>query len=208
MRSRRALVAVMGFMAVFAVLLGSASGLTGANWADAVYGEGELKAGLAYGSWHDETSLRIYENNTVYPFQYKTADFTPVGISIVDNTKITVANAGIYNIQFSAQLHNDVAGTIETSIWLRKNGTTVAWTATDTPMGKDTFNKRRVAAWNFLVAAAAGDYFEIVIAASGIDTGKCDASTQNACLYVWAGTSGVTLAPSIPSVILTVDQVG
>jgi hypothetical protein len=47
------------------------------------------------------------------------------GVSLVNNTEITVANKGIYNVQFSAQLSNEDNAQHNVDIWFRVNGTDV-----------------------------------------------------------------------------------
>jgi len=119
------------------------------------------------------------------------------GISIVTNgtalTRITMSTAGIYNIQFSAQLSQTSGGSANTFIWLKKNGTTVSNTAGDTQVAGN--GDKIMAAWNYVVSAAAGDYYELAWAASA----------TSAILDAIAA-SGVV--PAIPSVILTVVPVG
>ena len=112
------------------------------------------------------------------------------GVSIVSNSQITLANSGTYNIQFSAQLLAST-GADTIWIWLKKNGTNVSNTATKLVLKN---NEASVAAWNFVVPAAASDYFELVW--QSLD-GHATLLTETA-----AGNY-----PAIPSIILTVTQV-
>ena len=119
------------------------------------------------------------------------------GISIVTNgtalTRITMANAGIFNLQFSAQLNQTTGGAHNAFIWLKKNGTAVANTAGDTRVAGN--GDRIMAAWNYIVSAAAGDYYELAWAAD-----------DTAVLLDYVAAAGVV--PAVPSVILTVVPVG
>ena len=119
------------------------------------------------------------------------------GISIVTNgttlTRITMSTAGIYNIQFSAQLNQTTGGAHNAFIWLKKNGTAVANTAGDTRVAGN--GDRIMAAWNYIVSAAAGDYYELAWAAD-----------DTAVLLDYVAAAGVV--PAVPSVILTVVPVG
>jgi len=119
------------------------------------------------------------------------------GISIVTNgttlSRITMANAGIYNIQFSAQLNQTTGGAHNAFIWLKKNGTAVADSAGDTRIAGN--GERIMAAWNYIVSASAGDYYELAWAAD--DT--------NVLLDYVAAAAPI---PAVPSVILTVVPVG
>jgi hypothetical protein len=112
------------------------------------------------------------------------------GVSVVDTTKLTIANSGTYNIQFSAQLLADT-GADTVWIWLKQNGTNVSNTATKLVLAN---NEANVAAWNFVVPATANDYFELVWQNNGGHT---------KLLYEVASGN----YPAIPSVIATVTQV-
>jgi len=121
------------------------------------------------------------------------------GIQLVDNSKIKFLHAGKYNIQFSDQLHYTGGGGSgdDVNIWLAKNGTALEDTNTKTIITSN--NPYYVAAWNFFVNAAVNDYYQIMW------------STNNANIRLEheAGTgSGASRHPSIPSVIVTVSQVG
>ncbi|CAB4202573.1 hypothetical protein UFOVP1369_25 [uncultured Caudovirales phage] len=119
------------------------------------------------------------------------------GVSIVTNgttlSRITFANAGVYNLQFSAQISQTSGGADNAFIWLKKNGTTVANTAGDTRVAGN--GDRIMAAWNYVFSAAAGDYYELAWAA-----------TDTSVILDYVAAAGVV--PAIPSVILTVVPVG
>jgi hypothetical protein len=112
------------------------------------------------------------------------------GVSLVDNTKLTVANAGTYNIQFSAQLLADT-GADNTFIWFKKNGTNVAGSATQIALAN---NAENVVTVNILDTANASDYYEIAWQ-----------NTNGDAVLLYEAASGNV--PSIPSVITTVTQV-
>ena len=54
---------------------------------------------------------------SVNKMTYNTTDFSN-GVSIVSNSRITIANAGVYNIEFSAQLSKGDSGDDTVQIWL------------------------------------------------------------------------------------------
>jgi hypothetical protein len=112
------------------------------------------------------------------------------GVSLVDNTKLTVANSGTYNIQFSAQLLADT-GADNTHIWFKKNGTNIAGSATQIALAN---NEENVVTVNILDTAVANDYYEIAWQNSNGDA-----------VLLYEGATGNI--PSIPSVITTVTQV-
>lgn len=131
---------------------------------------------------------------SVNKMTYNTTDISN-GVSIVSNSRITIANAGIYNIQFSAQFDKTDSGDDKVDIWLCKNGSNVANTNTEfTLVGN---SGKHVAAWNLLVNAAAGDYFEL-----------CWHSADVNVFINYVAAQTTPTRPATPSVILTVNKVG
>ena len=114
-----------------------------------------------------------------------------------DYSRITVAKAGVYNIQFSAQLQRTASGSNKTvNIWLDRNGSAVATTNTQVLLsGASGVDSRIVAAWNFVLRLDAGDYVRLMWLTNDI---------HNEIAYV--PTAGGM--PAIPSLITTVTQVG
>ncbi|MFM1986516.1 MAG: hypothetical protein RIS18_733 [Actinomycetota bacterium] len=147
----------------------------------------------AYGSFYDTTTQTnlIAAGN---PMKINTTDFNS-GVSIVDNTKITITNSGKYDIQFSFQIEDTGADDSEIEIWIRKNNSDLANTNTKLYLPKR--NTKIVGAWNFFVEANANDYFEIIWYSSG----------AGVRLATISATTSPT-RPAIPSVILSVNQVG
>lgn len=148
-------------------------------------------ASASYWSTVDQTGTA----NSIQAMTLNATDWQ-IGVTLESNSHIKMTAAGKYNVQFSAQLkQGNSSGTI--NIWLAKNGTAVA--NTNTKITVPSNNPYRVAAWNFFVDASAGDYFEIMWSSDSATTVvEAEASTG----------SGSTLHPAIPSVILTVNQVG
>lgn len=116
------------------------------------------------------------------------------GISIVDNTKITFAHPGRYNIQFSLQIDKSDSGTDDFELWLLRNGVNGPFTNTKlTLVGNST---KAVAAWNYVVEEPAGTYIEL--AWYSADPG----------VFIHAeGEQTNPARPAIPSSIVTVTQV-
>lgn len=117
------------------------------------------------------------------------------GVSIVNNSRITIANAGIFNIQFSAQVFKTSGGTSKIDIWLCKNGSNVANTNTEMEISGNSHGV--VASWNFFVNAAAGDYYEI-----------CWSSADTNVKLDYTAAQSTPTRPAIPSIILTVHKIG
>ena len=114
-----------------------------------------------------------------------------VGIGFGLTSRISVDRPNIYNIQFSAQLINTAGGAHRVWIWLRKNGTDVANTATAVRLQGN--NAETVAAWNFLLQMNAGDYFELMW------------EVDNLAVSLYADPA-TAIHPAIPSIILTVTD--
>ncbi len=85
---------------------------------------------------------------------FSTTDYA-LGGSLVDSTKLKVDYAGLYNIQFSAQLINNTNDVQEVSIWFRKNGSDVVGSNSEfgVPQRKSTGTPSRViAGLNYFIA--------------------------------------------------------
>jgi len=152
---------------------------------------GRHGSSASYWSTEDQTGTV----NSIQPMTITDNDWE-TGISVANNSRITMANTGKYNIAFSAQLRQTNSSGV-VNIWLAKNGTAVANSNTKVSMSaNDPWN---VAAWNFFVDAAANDYYQIMWSSDSASS-KIEAEA--------ATGSGATLHPAIPSVIITVNQVG
>jgi len=155
-----------------------------------------------YGAWQDDFTQTAAANNTGYAMKYHTADITPNGISIVNNgsgdpTRITFANTGIYNIQFSSQFQNLSNAPQDVTIWLRLNGTDIAGTAGVVGLQArknpgDPFHI--IAGWNYVLSVVAGQYYELVWSTTDY--------TNVEMRFYAAGSP----PPSAASVIMTVTQ--
>lgn len=147
-----------------------------------------------FGSFYSTVDQTNAGATSVNKMTYNVTDFSN-GVSIVSNSRITLANAGKYNIEFSAQLAKADSGDDVIEIWLCKNGSNVANSNTQVTLVGNS--GKHLASWNWFVDAAAGDYYEI-----------CWHSADTAVTidYVAAGTNPTR--PAIPSVILTVNKIG
>jgi hypothetical protein len=157
---------------------------------------GEITSHLrTFGSFtSNATQTSNGANTTNYMTLNNTEDAN--GISIASSTQITVARIGRYNIQFSAQLEKTDSGTDIIEIWLDKNGTAVANSATQIELAGN--NAKSVAAWDFNVNAAnVNDYFRLAWASPDTDVQITAVPAANTI-------SGV----AIPSVILDINPIG
>jgi hypothetical protein len=153
-------------------------------------------SGLLYGAFSDTTSQNPAAANTPYAITMNTTDLVDgIYLDPANTSRIICPASGVYNFQFSLQLQSASGSTKTVVIWARINGTNVTNSATDiTISGSST---QQVAAWNFMLPMNAGQYFELVWAAS--DT--------NVSLYHEVAQTSPYAHPAIPSVIMTVCQV-
>lgn len=117
------------------------------------------------------------------------------GVSIVDNAQVTVSQAGVYNIAFSAQIAKTDAGTDTVYIWLRINGVDVP--DSNTAVVLVGGGAKQVAAWNFVVPLGAGQQATLMWA-------SLDANAR----ILYEDDTATPYGPAIPSMIVTVNQVG
>jgi hypothetical protein len=82
-----------------------------------------------------------------------------VGITLVAGTQITVSKTANYNFQFSAQVDKTDVGVDEIDIWILRN--TLNYPGTNTALSLSSANIPLLAAWNYTLALAAGDFVEI-----------------------------------------------
>lgn len=146
-----------------------------------------------YGSFYDTTNQNNQNSGLAYAMRLNTTD-SANGVSIVDGSKVQVANTGVYNIQFSAQLINTALDVTTFDIWLSKNGQPLD--NTNTTVSLDKKQTRYVAAWNFMVPMNANDYVELM----------WFSNQANAQIHYAPAQTNPT-RPAIPSLILTINQV-
>ena len=151
-----------------------------------------------YGAFQDSTDQTAASTTVAYPVTFNTTDFSN-GVTIASNSRITVAEAGIWNLQFSIQFTNTTNASQDVDVWFRVNGTNIANSNSRYGLAPrkgvgDPFHI--IMALNYFVNLNATDYIEIMWRTS--DTGVI--IEQYA-----AGTSPTR--PAIPSAIVTMSFV-
>ena len=163
----------------------STSGSTGGSQLYFPYG--------AFSSGVDQTTTA----NTATLMTLNTTDFSN-GVSI-SSSKITVANEGIYNLQFSVQLENTDNASQDVFIWLKQNGVDIVGST-----GKIGIPARKsvgdpfhgIYGWNYFCSMTAGQYIEIYW------------STTNAAVTIqYYPASGSPTKPATQSVVATMSFV-
>ena len=151
-----------------------------------------------HGAFQDSTNQVAANTTTAYAVTFNTTDFSN-GVTIASSSRITVADAGIWNLQFSIQFTNTTNASQDVDVWFRVNGTNVA-----NSNSRFGFAPRKgagdpfhiIAAMNYFVSLNATDYVQIMWRPT--DTGV--SIEQYA-----AGTSPTR--PAVPSAIVTMSFV-
>jgi len=144
-----------------------------------------------YGNFFDTTTQTVIGINTYQPVRLNTTDLSNQ-VSIANSSHIVVANSGVYNIQFSLQIDKTQGSQAHIYIWLKKNGVDVPNSASEVSV-QGTLSET-IAAWNFVVASNANDYYELMWSATDIHI-RLKAVSANG------------VVPEIPSVIVSVVSV-
>ena len=152
-----------------------------------------------HGSFYDTTTQSV-GSGLVKAMEFNTTDATCTsGFSITNNglgrpTRITAANTGVYNLQFSAQLNRTTGGSPkQIDIWIAVNDIPVPNTNTGVTMQAN--DGKIVAAWNFFVQLNAGQYVELMW-------------TQDDAINILYTPAFGAVPVATPSVIATINQVG
>jgi hypothetical protein len=147
----------------------------------------------AFSSSVDQTTTA----NTATLMTLNTTDFANQ-VSIA-SSKITVAVAGTYNLQFSVQLENSNNAPQDVYIWLKQNGVDIVGSTGKVGMPArknpgDPFHA--IYGWNYFVNLNAGQYIELYWS-----TTSADVSIQ------YYPASGTPTKPSTQSVVATMSFV-
>jgi len=151
-----------------------------------------------YGAFQDLTDQVAANTTTAYAVTFNTTDFSN-GVTVASSSRITVADAGIWNLQFSIQLKNTTNDTQDAEIWFRVNGTNVANSNSRfnlSPRKSSGDPSHTIAALNFFVNMNTNDYIEIMWRVTDVGV---------SIEHYAAGTSPTR--PATPSVIVTMSFV-
>jgi len=166
------------------------TGPTGAQGIQGIPGQNGLGAD---GLWLNAYSL--FNQTMVNPndiMAMTCSDYEGYGIDISNNSRVLFSTAGVYNIQFSAQVAKTDSGNDTIYVWFRKNGVDVP--DSNTVVNINGNNETHLLSWNFIFDLNANDYIQIMWKSADTD------------LFLQANT-GVSGMPDIPSVIITAQNV-
>jgi len=146
----------------------------------------------AFSSDQDQTTTA----NTATLMTLNTTDFAN-GVSIA-TSKITVATAGIYNLQFSAQFQNTDTAFQDVYIWLKQDGVDIPGSTgfVSIPNRHAGTDGHQIIGWNYFLSMAANDYVEMYW------------SVPNTAVSIQhLAASGTPTKPSTQSVVATMSFV-
>ena len=118
------------------------------------------------------------------------------------NSKITVSQNGIYNIQFSVQFVNTDSQIHDIDVWFRKNGTDIPNSNSQfsVPNSHGGIDGHLIGALNFFDSMNAGDYIELM-------WHTYDTTTTIQALPAVSASGTTPAIPATPSIITTVAWV-
>ena len=151
-----------------------------------------------HGAFQDSTNQVAANTTTAYAITFNTTDFSN-GVTVASGSRITVADAGIWNLQFSIQFTNTTNASQDVDVWFRVNGTNVA-----NSNSRFGFAPRKgvgdpyhiIAAMNYFVSLNATDYVEIMWRPTDVGV----------TIEQYAASASPT-RPAVPSAIATVSFV-
>lgn len=153
---------------------------------------------IPYGAFQDSTDQAAASTTVAYPMTFNTTDYSN-GVYLSNSSRLNVRNAGVYNLQFSAQLENQDNAQHTVDIWFRKNGTNIANSNSQftVPARKSaSIYGHIIAALNFFVELAVNDYVEIVW------------RTESTLVRIEHGAAQTSpTRPAIPSIIATMQAI-
>jgi hypothetical protein len=134
-----------------ASVLGSLFGPRGGRFMNNPYG--------AFQSTVDQTAAAA---NTAYAMTLNTVDYAN-GVTIASNSRITVADAGIWNLQWSGQFENTDSQDHDVRVFIKINGTVVTGSTGFFAVASKhgSINGHGLVGWNYFVSLDATDYVEL-----------------------------------------------
>ena len=166
------------------------SGVAGPTGATGPAGSGLIPF---YGSFYSNQNQTNASGTAVNNMTFNTTAEAN-GVSVVSGSLVQVANSGVYNVQFSAQIQKTNASSEDIQIWLAKNSVNVP--DSNTSLTIQGSNNRIVAAWNWVLTLDRNEHVNLRWH-----------STDTTMYLLASGAANLPTRPAIPSVILTVNRV-
>jgi hypothetical protein len=150
---------------------------------------------VPYGAFSSDQD-QVAVANTATLMTLNTTDFAN-GVSI-NTSQITVATAGIYNLQFSTQFVNTDTAFQDVYIWLRQDGVDIPGSTgfVSIPNRHAGTDGHAIVGWNYFLSMTAGQYVEIYWSVPNV-----------AVTIQHLAASGTPTKPSTQSVVATMTFV-
>ena len=115
-----------------------------------------------YGAFQSTVDQTAAVANTAYAMTFNTIDYAD-GVSVASSSRITVADSGIWNLQWSGQFENPDSQDHDARAWLKINGTVVTGSTGffAVPSKHGSVNGHALVGWNYFVSLNASDYVEL-----------------------------------------------
>ena len=115
-----------------------------------------------YGAFQSTVDQTAAVANTAYAMTLNTTDYAN-GVSVASSSRITVADSGIWNLQWSGQFENPDSQDHDARVWLKINGTVVVGSTGffAVPSKHGSVNGHALVGWNYFVSLNASDYIEL-----------------------------------------------
>ena len=140
-----------GYFRKLTTILGSLFGPRGGKFMNNPYG--------AFQSTVDQTAAAA---NTAYAMTLNTVDYAN-GVSVASNSRITVVDSGIWNLQWSGQFENTDSQDHDVRVWLKINGTVVTGSTGFFAVASKhgSVDGHALVGWNYFLSLNANDYVEL-----------------------------------------------
>lgn len=109
------------------------------------------------GSFYSTQDQTAAATNTGYAVTLNNTNYSS-NVTLSNNSRINVANAGVYHFDVTLQLEHNNSSETSVTIWEEKNGTAIPYSGHKFDVkGNDDY----VIHWGFTVVLAANDYIEV-----------------------------------------------
>ena len=149
------------------------------------------KTFATYNDIQNQTAVAI---NTGYGVKFRTLNLSS-GISVLNDTKITLQNTGYYNLSIDLQFLNTDTQENDANVWIKKNGTNIISSngLASIPATHGGIHGHTIFTKNLLIQGVAADYFEVFFSVSNT-------------LVSLATYTASSPSPSTPSAQFTINQ--
>lgn len=115
-----------------------------------------------YGAFQSLVDQTVATANTAYAMTLNTIDYAN-GVSVASNSRITVVDAGIWNLQWSGQFENTDSQDHDVRVFIKINGTVVTGSTGFFAVASKhgSVNGHGLVGWNYFVSLDATDYVEL-----------------------------------------------